>query len=70
MHPMVHLHDEAQVVAHFGPFGDSLILTQDRCIVCVERSIGSEVILVARVDVGHVESHFSPFGGSVSVSAR
>ena len=26
-----------------------LILTQDRCIVCAERSIGSEVILDTRV---------------------
>ena len=37
--------NEAQVEAHFGPFGDSLILAQDRCPVCVERTIGSEMIL-------------------------
>ena len=88
------LGEEAQVEAHFGPFGDSvhisarnvhglrqtyfrlrnrfgrtrqyfqatrfkwklvsvcleivLILTQDRCSVCVEGTIGSEMILDAR----------------------
>ena len=51
-----------------------LILTQDRCTVCVERTIGSDVILDALDgilgDVGHVESGFSPFGGSVTVGAR
>ena len=29
--PNVHLGDEAQLVARFSPFGDSVILTQDRC---------------------------------------
>jgi hypothetical protein len=51
-----------------------LILMQDRCIVCVERTIGSEIILDAPMDllgdVGHVESRFSPFGDSISVGAR
>ena len=47
------------------------ILTQDRCTVCVECTIGLEIVLDATDgllgDVGHVESHFSPFGDSVSV---
>ena len=51
-----------------------LILTQDRCSVCAERSIGSEIILDAlegtHSDVGHVESHFGLIGNSVSVGAR
>ena len=42
-----------------------LILTQDRCTVCVGFTIGIEIILDAPMDllgdVGHVESHFSPF---------
>ena len=42
--PMVLLGDEAQVEAPFSPFGDSAILTQDRCVVCV-KPIGSEIIL-------------------------
>ena len=50
------------------------ILTQDRCTVCAERTIGSEIILDAPMqligDVGHVESCFGPFGDGVSVSAR
>ena len=44
---MVLLGDVGQVEARFGPFGDSVILTQDRCTVCTERNIGSEIILDA-----------------------
>ena len=54
-----------------------LILKQDRCMVCVERTIGSEIILEApngtscRCKEGvHVESRFSMFGDNVSVGAR
>jgi hypothetical protein len=51
-----------------------LILTQDRCTVCTERTIGSEIILTHPIDllgdIGHVKSRFNPFGYSVSASAR
>ena len=51
-----------------------LILTQDRCTVCVEPTIGSEIILDTPDellgDVGHAESYFFLFGDSVSVGAR
>jgi hypothetical protein len=51
-----------------------LILTQDRCTVCAKRTICSEIVLDAPGgsprDIGHVESHFNPFGDSVSFSAR
>ena len=50
-----------------------LVLTQDRCTVCAERTIGSEIVLDAPDgtlgDVGHVESRFCPFGDGVNVSA-
>ena len=50
-----------------------LILTQDRCTVRAERTIGSEIVLDAPDgtlgDVGHVESRFCPFGDGVSVCA-
>jgi hypothetical protein len=50
-----------------------LILTQDRCAVCVEHNIGSKIVLDAPDltprRVGHVESRFSPFRDSVSVGA-
>ena len=45
MHQMVFLGDEAQVEAHFSLSDIELILTQDKCTVCVERTIGSEIIL-------------------------
>jgi hypothetical protein len=51
-----------------------LILTQDRCTACTERTIGSQIVWDAPDglvgDMGRVESRFSPFGDSVSVSAR
>ena len=37
--------DEAQVEARFGLSDIELILTQDRCTVCVERTIGTEIVL-------------------------
>jgi hypothetical protein len=47
-------------------------LTQDRCTVCVERTIGSVLTLPMELldDVGHVESCFDPFEGEVSIRAR
>jgi hypothetical protein len=51
-----------------------LILMRDWCTVCVERTIGSEIVLDTRdgspMCIGHVESPFNPFGDSGSVSAR
>ena len=51
-----------------------LILMEDRCTICIERTIGLEIILEVPGellgDVGHVESQFFPFGDSVSVGAR
>ena len=45
---MVSLGDGGQVEARFSPFGDSAYLaTQDRCTVCVEHTIGWEIILDA-----------------------
>ena len=44
---MVLLGDKAQVVARFIPLGDSVILVQDRCMVCTEHTIGSDIILDA-----------------------
>ena len=42
---MVPLVDEAQVKARFGLLDIELILMQDKCTVCVECTIGSEIIL-------------------------
>jgi hypothetical protein len=40
--------DEAQVDAHFGLFGDIVLVSvQGRCMVCAKHAIGSEIILNA-----------------------
>ena len=44
---MVPLGDDAQVEARFGLSDIGLILTHDRSTVCVERTIGLEIILDA-----------------------
>ena len=44
---MVLLGDEAGVEGHFAPFGDIANLDEDRCMVCTEGTIGSEIILGA-----------------------
>ena len=44
---MVHLGYEAEVEAHFDPFRDSANLDVDRCMVCAERPLGTEIILDA-----------------------
>jgi hypothetical protein len=50
-----------------------VVLTQDRCVVCVEHTIVKEILLDAPNGtpwgVLHLESHFGPFGDSVSVDA-
>ena len=51
-----------------------LVLVQDRCTVCPEGTIGSEIIWINPMellgDVGHVEPRFDSFGDSVSAVAR
>ena len=39
--------DEAQVEAQFGLFGESANLDADRCTICVESTIGMEIVLDA-----------------------
>ena len=66
---MVPLGDKALVEARFGPFGYSLIMMQDRCTVCVERTIGSEIILDTPDRTPRLSCRISllSFGDSVSV---
>ena len=44
---MVLLGDVDHVESRFGALGDVLVSVQDRCTVCAERTIGSEIILDA-----------------------
>jgi hypothetical protein len=44
---MVLLAVKAEVDARFSLFGDNANLTQDRCTVCTEYTIGSEIVLDA-----------------------
>jgi hypothetical protein len=50
-----------------------LVSVQDTCTVCIERTIGTEIILmhpmVLLCDVGQAETHFGPFGDSVNLDA-
>jgi hypothetical protein len=63
-----------QVQACFVPFGDSINLEQDRCTVCVERTIGLEIILMHLMllqgDVVQMDTRFDAFGDSVNLNAR
>jgi hypothetical protein len=51
-----------------------LTFTQDRCTVCVKCTIGLSSFCMHPMellgDMGHVESHFFPFGDSDIVDAR
>jgi hypothetical protein len=51
-----------------------LILMQDRCTVCVDHTIGSEIVSDAPDgtlgEVGLIKSCFGPFRDSVCASAR
>jgi hypothetical protein len=51
-----------------------LILTQDRCMVCAERTIGSKSFwthpMALLGDEAQVEARLSPFGDSVNLDAR
>jgi hypothetical protein len=51
-----------------------LTMTHNRCIVCAEHTIGSELFLTHRMellgDVGHVESYFILLGDADNLDAR
>jgi hypothetical protein len=72
---MVLLGDEAQVVARFGPFGDSanldarLVLGFALNIPQAQKSFWTHPIEHLG-DQSHVESHFGPLGESLSIGAR
>jgi hypothetical protein len=47
---------------------------QDRCMVCIKRTIDSEIIwmhlMVFLGDEAQVEAYFGPFGDSVNLDSR
>ena len=51
-----------------------LVLVQNRCMVCAEHTIGSEIILDAPVvllgDEAQLEASFGPFGDSANPKTR
>ena len=71
---MVLLGDEAQVKLDSVSLETVLILGQDRCTVCAERTIGLGTLLDAPDGPprcrGSCGISFGPFGDGVSVSAR
>ena len=61
---MVPLGDEVQLEACFGLSDIALVLTQDRCTVCAERTIGLEITSDAPDGTGddtQVQAHFGLF---------
>ena len=51
-----------------------LVLVQDRCTICAQRTIGSEIILahlmVLLGDETQAEARFGPFGDGVNLDSR
>jgi hypothetical protein len=51
-----------------------LVSKQDRCMVYIKRTIGSEIFwrhpMVLQVDEAEMEAHFGPFGNSANLSTR
>ena len=51
-----------------------LVSEQDRCTVCAEHTIGSEIILANPMvlvgDEAQAEACFGPFGGGANLDAR
>jgi hypothetical protein len=64
--------DEAQVDARFCPFADSAILIGAQFALSVPQA--QKTLWTYPIehlgDLGLVESHFSPFGESLSIGAR
>ena len=71
---MVLLGDKAQLEARLVRLEEVRILTQDRCMVCAERTTGSEIVLYARDRTtrrrGSCGILFAPFVNGVSISRR
>jgi hypothetical protein len=74
MHPIVLLGDRSSGCFDLVHLEIVPILTQDRCTVCAQRTLGSEIVLYAPDGTprwqGQVEAQFSPFGDSANLDAR
>jgi hypothetical protein len=74
MHLILLLGDEAKWKLVSVYLEIVLSLTQDRCTVCAECTIGSEFILDAPMallgDEAQVDARFGPFGDSTNLDAR
>jgi hypothetical protein len=68
------LRDVGHVKSRFGPFGDSVNVSADKCMVCAKHTIGSEIILDAPDgtlgDEAQVDARFILFGDSANLDAR
>jgi hypothetical protein len=68
------LRDVGLVESHFGPYGDSVNVGADKCMVCAKCTIGSEIILDAPDgtpgDEAQVDARFILFGDSANLDAR
>jgi hypothetical protein len=66
--------DVGHVESRFSPFGHSVSVSQDRCTVCTEHTIGIEIILDASMellgDEAQVQAWFDLFVDSATLEAR
>jgi hypothetical protein len=63
-----------QMEARFDPFGDCIISTQDRCIVCAKCTMAWKSFwphpMELLGDVDQMEPRFSLFGDNINLDAR
>ena len=68
------LGDTGHVKSCFGSFGMVLVSVQDRCMVCIKRTLGSETVLDAPMvllgDEAQVQSRFGLFRDSTCLDVR
>jgi hypothetical protein len=68
------LGDVGLVQSCFGPFVNSVSVSEDRCTVCARRTIGSKSLwthpMILHGDEAHVEARFSSFGDSGNLDVR
>ena len=73
MHPMELLGDVGHVEVRFGPFGDSVSVSEDKCTICAKHTMAQKSFWthqkVLLGDEAQTEARFGPFGDSASLDS-